>query len=439
MATPAELAELERGDGTWENIQVAALCEDAMVGIRGKEEEAYQRVEARLQFLERQLQDRLPQASDAQATDYASLERVNKAERRLELLEEEMGHVVVAIDRKADMETILTQAKAMQDALRKRRLEHQREELEKRLVAAISALKAEQETLFRSDMNAWALENQENAMQSEQVLLERALRQQEDALRAKDEEWKRCQQTQQYQLDTLREEIEGDVRLILTAGRGDIARDCSEAHNRIAFEQQKLREETEKVSSIAEKTAAEVAAALEAFESRVLDREQEMQRQATGETQRLLEDALQAQEAAKIREQRKWKQQQHLVTRKLAELDQMLQLIGRQLIQNTSQLQVVRNEQLVRNVQLDDDEFLLPYDADTDAEALAAVSQTPSLCQQHEEEHEAKETEQLTATLAEEDAARRSQHQKLQDELDKKLRDYRQVLEEAKPPQLQTE
>ncbi|RLN32722.1 hypothetical protein BBJ28_00001965 [Nothophytophthora sp. Chile5] len=421
MATPAELAELERGDGTWENIQVAVLYKDTMRG----------------------------------ATDYASLERVNKAERRLELLEEEMGHVAVAIDRKADTETILAQTKTMQDALRKRckktafdqevrvlhqRLEHQREELEKRLVAATSALKAEQEMLLRSEMDAWTLKNQENAMQSEQVLLERAQRQQEDTLRAKEEEWKRWQQTQQCQLDTLREEIEGDVRLILTAGRGDTARDCSEAHSRIAFEQQKLREETEKVSSIAEKSAAEVAAALEAFESRVLDREHEMQRQTTEETHRLLEDALQAQEVARTREQRKWKQQKHLVARKLAELDQMLQLIGRQLIQNTSQLQVVRNEQLVRNVQLDDDEFLLPYDADADADALTAVSQTPSLCQQQEEEHEAKETEQLTAALAEEDAARRSQHQKLQDKLDKKLRDYHQILqteEEAKPPQLQ--
>jgi hypothetical protein len=45
---------------------------------------------------------------------------ITKAERRLGLLEEEMGHVVAVVDQKADTEAVLEQGRALQEAIRKR-------------------------------------------------------------------------------------------------------------------------------------------------------------------------------------------------------------------------------------------------------------------------------------------------------------------------------
>ncbi|EGZ17818.1 hypothetical protein PHYSODRAFT_503055 [Phytophthora sojae] len=197
-------------------------------------------------------------------------------------------------------------------------------------------------------------------------------------------------------------EIKTEVRATIAADREDIARQCSEAHGRIDYQFRTQEESLERIRSEQHKLPADITAAIEDLNRRVLDREhqelEKMHTRLTEEMQLSIANAFKALEPAKDREQRKLRQHQHIVGRKLAELDQMMQLIGRQLIQNTSQLQVVRNEQLVHNFELD----LQNEDAGYDDDDLR------------------EDTSEFRT--------RQSQHQELQEQLDKKLRDYSQVL-----------
>ncbi|OWZ14312.1 hypothetical protein PHMEG_00012224 [Phytophthora megakarya] len=224
-------------------------------------------------------------------------------------------------------------------------------------------------------------------------------------------------------MDTFQEEIENKVRVTIAADREDVARQCSEAHGRMDYQFRTQDESLEKLrigqlelrefnaaaeSKRTQQTVADISAAVDALDHRVIDREHqkldEMHRQLVEEVQLMIGNELKALESAKDKEQRKLRQHQHVVGRKLAELDQMMQLIGRQLIQNTSQLQVVRNEQLAHDFHLD------LQDEDTAYE-----------------DNEPLHTAELLT--------RRSQHQELQEQLDQKLRDYSQVLD---PNQHQT-
>jgi hypothetical protein len=71
--------------------------------------------------LECQLHDQISNARCAPAAE-SVMEKayITKAERRLGLLEEEMGHVVAVVDQKADTEAVLEQGRALQEAIRKR-------------------------------------------------------------------------------------------------------------------------------------------------------------------------------------------------------------------------------------------------------------------------------------------------------------------------------
>ncbi|KAG7386236.1 hypothetical protein PHYPSEUDO_000557 [Phytophthora pseudosyringae] len=520
MATPTELAELERGGGAWENIQevlrfgvrslwqflagvddrvtelemaaatqkndsqrqqrhleaIAQTLNAMSEQLRLEQEEATnQQVETRLQLLECQLQDQLVKGRTATVDDDALAKScVAKVERRLELLEEEMGHVVTAIGQKADAEAMLAQGRSLEEAMRKRckkeafnqemlalqkRLHQQRQELEQELSTSLSDFRAAQDTIFQSEMENWAAKTQERACHSVQAILDQEIQKQGDSLGAMNIQMKLCceaLEAQQKRLDGFQVEIEKQVRLTIAADREEIARQCSDAHGRIDYqfrtqeeslervrvEQRGLREEiTRSVSQRAQQTIEDTVAAVEDLDRRVLDREhqelEKMHHQLTEEVQLTIASALKALEPAKDKEQRKSKQHQHVVGRKLAELDQMMQLMGRQLIQNTSQLQVVRNEQLVHNFQLDlqsedagysDDELLLQHDNIAEGTTLAEVSQTPVLPAPQTEARHSTEMTRIVHEDTSELLARRSQHQELQEQLDNKLRDYIQVL-----------
>ncbi|KAH7484796.1 hypothetical protein KRP22_005961 [Phytophthora ramorum] len=523
MATSTELSELERGDGVWENIQevlrfgfrglwkafagvdsrimeldkalaaqkndsqrqqqhLGAIAKTLSVMSEqlrlGQDEAANQQVEARLQNVEYQLRDQLVEGRRSVVDDStANKANIAKAERRLALLEDEMGRVVAAIDQKAEAEALVEQGRTLQEAIRRRckkeafdqevlglqnRLQQQRGELEKQLSASFLELKTAQETLLHSEMASWAAKTHENTVKSVQPMVGQATQQQTGTLRAINDEVQHCYEAltaQQKQMDEVQADIGKQVRSAIAADREDIARQCSEAHGRIDYQFRTQEEALERVRGEqrvlqeeiaatgrkrAEQTVTEMTAAVEALDRRVLDREhQELEKlhgQLTEEIQLTIANALKALEPAKDKEQRRLKQHQHVVARKLAELDQMMQLIGRQLVQNTSQLQVVRNEQLVHNLRsedpdYDDNELLLQYDSIAQSTVLAGVAPAPvSPGLQQADQIEAGPSEQTAATAQEDTAelqARRSQHQELQEQLDKKLHDYSQLLDSA--------
>ncbi|KAE9036275.1 hypothetical protein PR001_g8912 [Phytophthora rubi] len=526
MATPVELSELERGDGAWENIQVErsgshtecanwidsmwlwlwdwrelektvvarkleserqqqhleaiaqtlnAISEQLRVD---QEEEANQRHEERLQHLERQLHDHIVKdRSTAEDETVVSKTSIGKVERRLGLLEEEMGHVVSAIEQKADAQAVQTQGRTLQEAIRQRCeketfdqevaalhdwLKQQQHELGTQISTSISNFKSAQDSLLRSELESWSLKTQESVCHSMQDALDQDSKHQTEVLKGIDLQIKLCCESieaQQKRVDDFQVEVEKQVRATIAADREDVARQCSEAHGRIDYQfrtqegslerirsqQQELREEIVATGNKKyEQTAADIAAAIENFDRRVLDREhQELEKlhnRFTEELQLSIANALKALEPAKDREQRKLRQHQHIVGRKMAELDQMMQLIGRQLIQNTSQLQVVRSEQLVHNFQLDlenedagydDDDLVLHYDNIVE-NTLPNFPQAPvyPAPPQIDQVEAARSNE--TIGVEHEDTpelrTRRSQHQELQEQLDKKLRDYSQVL-----------
>ncbi|KAG1709074.1 hypothetical protein DVH05_022705 [Phytophthora capsici] len=495
MATPMELDELERGDGAWENIQevlrlgfrnlwnafagvddrVSELHKAVAVQTRDfrrqqqhleaiaqtlnamseqlrvtneQEEAAKQQLEARLQALECQIhnQMKIHPTEEKNPTKVS----ITKVERRLSLLEEELGHIVAAIDQKTDAEDMLQQRRSLEEAIHKRctkeafdqevlvlqeRLLRQRQEIEETLSTSTSAFQAQQEALLRLEMETWTTKAQELIRTS----LDQDNQRQREAVGSMNIQIKLCceaLEAQQKRLDDVKKEIQDQLCVTIAADREDVARQCREAHSRIDYQFQSQEDALEQIRvdqcGIREEIAATVSqsvqqmtAAVDELDRRVLDRQlQELKKlhhQLAEELQLTLANSLKASEAAKDKDLRKMRQHQHVVGRKMAELDQMLQLMGRQLIQNTSQLQVVRNEQLVHNFQTEDaaydDELLLRYD---DAIEEAKIAQIPP---------------QVNADRVEEDAellARRSQHQELQEQLDKKLRDYKQVLSSSK-------
>ncbi|ETL44947.1 hypothetical protein L916_04875 [Phytophthora nicotianae] len=499
MATPSELSELERGDGAWENIQevlrfgfrklwkvfagvdsrvkelenaVAIQKDDSLrqhqhleaiaktlnamsEQLRLEQEETTnQQIEARLQHLECQIQDQLAENHTGAVDNKA---RIAKIERRLDLIEEEMGHFVTAIEQKADAEGMLAQGRALEESIRKRckkeafdqevlkmqeRLLQQRQELENELSLSISDFRTAQETHFHSEMENWAGKIQESTLENVQTLFDHEIQKQGEAMGSLGIQIKLCcdaLEAQQRRMDDFQVEIDKKVRETLVADREEIALQCSEAHGQIDYQfrtqeavLERIRVQQEEIATSLSKrdqqTLDDINAAVENLDRRVLDREnqelEKLRHHFTEEIQLTIANALKALELAKDREQRKLKQHQHVVGRKLAELDQMMQLIGRQLIQNTSQLQVVRNEQLEYSLQSEDagysdDELLLPYD---DVADNVNLPRTPVLPAINETSHSS--TIQDAAELV----TRRSQHQELQGQLDKKLRDYSQVL-----------
>ncbi|KAL3667100.1 hypothetical protein V7S43_008042 [Phytophthora oleae] len=423
-----------------------------------QEESTKQQVEARLQQLECHIHDQMKEhtTTEENTPDKVS---ITKVERRLNLLEEELGHIVTAIDQKADADDVLEQRRSLEEAIRKRctkeafdhevlvlqeRLKHQRQELEKTFTTSTSAFKAQQEAFLHSEMETWTAKAQELSRTSLQVILDQETQRQREVVGTMDIQIKLCceaLEAQQKRLDDVKKEIQEQFCVTIAADREDVARQCSEAHSRIDFQFRsqeealdRIRDDRrgirEEITNAVSQSVQEATVAVDELDRRVLDRQlQELEKlhhQLTEEIQLTLANTLKASEAAKDKELRKMRQHQHVVGRKVAELDQMLQLMGRQLIQNTSQLQVVRNEQLVHNFQTEDagydDELLLQYDDAIEDVTLDEVAQTPP---------------QIKADLGQEDAellTRRSQHQELQQQLDKKLRDYSQVLGSSQQP-----
>lgn len=166
MATPTELDELERGDGAWENIQevlrfglrslwtALSGVDDRIKALEGalvvqkstsqrqkqhleaivqtlnvmseqlnieQEKVAKEQISMRLHDVERQLQDQTVKdrtaADDGNTTSNVAIAKI---ERRVHLLEEEMGHIVTAVDQKADAEAMREQQKTLEEAIRKR-------------------------------------------------------------------------------------------------------------------------------------------------------------------------------------------------------------------------------------------------------------------------------------------------------------------------------
>ncbi|GMF42105.1 unnamed protein product [Phytophthora fragariaefolia] len=331
------------------------------------------------------------------------------------------------------------------------------------ITTTIAHFKTTQEALLRSEMKTWSSKTQDEVCNSMQSILDRETKQQTEVLKGIDLQIKLCCEAiedQRKRMDVCQVEVEKQVRETIATNREDIARQCSEAHGRIDYqfrtqeetfarllgEQHTLREEFMATGSRkSEQIAAHIAAAIEELDRRILDREhqelEKMYHRSTEEVQLRIANAFKALEPAKVREQRKLRQHQHVVGRKLAELDQMLQLIGRQLIQNTSQLQVVRNEQLVHNFQFsvedegaeyDDDEFLLQYDSIGENGVLSEVPLTPAFSSPQLNDQNGIAISGNTLRVDREDTpelqARRFQHQELQQQLNRKLQDYSQVL-----------
>lgn len=520
MATPTELDELERGDGAWENIQevlrfglrslwtALSGVDDRIKALEGalvvqkstsqrqkqhleaivqtlnamseqlnieQEKVAKEQISMRLHDVERQLQDQTVKdrtaADDGNTTSNVAIAKI---ERRVHLLEEEMGHIVIAVDQKADAEAMREQQKTLEEAIRKRskkdafdqavltlqkQLELQRQDTQKELFLSISNAKAAQETLLHSTFQKWTAKTRETECENVQRALAQANQKQKTIMDSMHTQLAFCRkglEAQQKRTTDVCVESEKQVRAILAATREEIAHQCSEAHGRIDFqfrtqeevlaevrnEQHKLREDmTRNVDERNQQITSDIAGAIEALDRRVLERQHQeletVRHQIAGEVQPSVANALKALESAKDREKSRSKQHQNLVGRTLSELDQMLQLIGRQLIQNTSQLQVVRNEQLRHSLILDsqnedaeygDDDFLLQAENGADNTTLTgllstSISSTPlRRAKDFEIENESqKDTEEMLA--------RRLQHQKLQEKLSEKLRNYSQILQ----------
>lgn len=303
------------------------------------------------------------------------------------------------------------------------------------LSLSFSDFKSAQETHFRLEMENWATKTQEITQENVQTLFDQEIQRQGEVLGTIGAQIKLyCDalEAQQKRMDDFQLEINQQVREFLAADREEIARQCSEAHGRFDYQfctqeasMERIRVEQQEIaaslSTRTHQTTLDISAAVEGLDRRVLDREhqelEKLRQHVTEEVQLTIANALKALEPVKEREQRKLKQHQRVVERKVAELDQMMQLIGRQLIQNTSQLQVVRNEQLEYNLQVEDAGF---SDDDAVAEDSITVSQTPLIPAINDTASTLQDSAELLA--------RRSQHQELQQQLDKKLRDYSQVL-----------
>ncbi|CEG40919.1 uncharacterized protein PHALS_11095 [Plasmopara halstedii] len=497
MATPTEREELKRGNGAWENIQevlrfgLRSLWE-AITGVDGRvtalektlvaqrndlqrqqqhlediahtlnvmgerlrvyEKAAGEQIAMRLQNSECRLQGQFQRYRNPKDdVDYVPLTTL---ERRVCLLEEEIEHIVVAIDRKADFEV-------MEEAIRKhckkdereiltlqKRFEQHRHEVEKEVSLSISNAQAAQETLIHSALKNWAANTWKFEHNTVQEMLAEENLKQKEVLSTIHSQIKLCWgalEAQQKRMTDVCVDINKQVHDILAADRKEIAVLCSEAHGRIDFqfraqekglekvqhEQHKLREDVTQIFDMRiRQIATGNAAAVEALNRRVFDRQLQelstMRCQIVEEVQLTVASTLNALKSTKDREQRKVRHHQNLIERKLAELEQMMQLIGRQSIRNIPQLQVVRNEQLehavtthIHNEDEDNEDAFLFEDKNGAEHTIPILAQVPSSNLLTTNDSRQNITELLTT--------RRVQHRELQKQLDIKFSDYSEIL-----------
>ncbi|TMW62469.1 hypothetical protein Poli38472_005087 [Pythium oligandrum] len=137
-------------------------------------------------------------------------------------------------------------------------------------------------------------------------------------------------------------------------------------------------------------------------------------RQSRSEVHESIQDAISEWTRTK---DKKFRQQTHAIAERLGEMDQILKLVGKQLVQNTSHLQLLRNDQQHE------------YDA------LPPTYLRPMLKQndQTEDDNASEITEADVSVTPKEDALatteRIQQHEALQRTIEDKLRDYQEVLQ----------
>ncbi|KAJ0409931.1 hypothetical protein P43SY_005825 [Pythium insidiosum] len=399
VATAAlETAELQRGDGAWENIQDVlrsaflalqqdaarhaerlALCEQRVMDLgdncAGKVElqrfsQQTQHVEALARAvgaLSDELRDLVQredarneqhatwaktfavQLSDAEtrmvqriaAVEDALRSSLAKLERRLALVDEELGHLAVAVDSKADVESVQsslqTHRKTTDDALKQRcrkaafdrevlrvhqllrshqtALVEQHEALQRQLSDELVGVRAQLSTLEAS--TASRLQAEPSALRAE--LAARV----DDAARQQQAATDDVRVLLQLETAQTRGACRDALAQALEDARQSSAKERGEASQALALLQQRLA---------ALQSDVEVASRdwRDALETQL----RAQTTQAKTELEAAIEDWTRARE-------RRLRQQLHAVAARLSEMDQVLKLAGQQLVQNTSQLQLL--------------------------------------------------------------------------------------------------
>ncbi|GLD99242.1 hypothetical protein PINS_up007960 [Pythium insidiosum] len=493
VATAAlETSELQRGDGAWENIQDVlrsaflalqrdslrhaqrlSVCEQRVMDLgdncAGKVElqrfaqqtqhvdalaravnalsdelrDLAQREDARHEQ-QKQWSASLPEAIALQLRDAETrvLQRVDaienelraslsKLERRLALVDQELGHLAIAVDGKADVESVQqslqTHRKLTDDALKQR---CRKAAFDREVLRVHQLLRSHQTTL---------VEQHETLQQQLRDDLERL---RSECLSPSPATLQSQLETLQSQLETLREELTrqqqtatDDVRVLLQLETAQTRGACREAMAKAMDDVQQrsatqasetsktleelrqqlttLRLETSDATAKATEAATNAAASAAAAAASI-DERQTLLLEQMAQTKRELEAALG--DWTRTRE-RKLRQQLSAVAARLSEMDQVLKLAGQQLVQNTSQLQLLWSEW-----------------QRAPAPSALAMGEKSSVNAQ-EEENEEEEEEQQQQQQQEHKRKKSEDAAALRDLVEAKLREYDKVLEPARDAQ----
>lgn len=183
--------------------------------------------------------------------------------------------------------------------------------------------------------------------------------------------------------------------------------------------------------------ASTAAVAQQELEQRVDASAQTLQAQITAEIERVTLAV-----AKRAKEKRVAQQQMSVLSDKLSELDQIVKLVGKQLIQNTSQLQLVRREQQFaqRQVRAAEDLALVAHETlllgesgereDDDGsrdEVPPKTAPRASRSSSSNDTHDDNNQETVSSHRTDELQRLRTQHETLRDLIHGKLRDYQSV------------
>lgn len=198
----------------------------------------------------------------------------------------------------------------------------------------------------------------------------------------------------------------------------------SEAIARLQHEQRSLKSASDDLKA----QVASASAALHSVEQRLLARAQdqthELRSQLRGDIERLVSEG----SKRTVKDSKLVKRQLDSVDEKLDELDQIVKLVGKQLIQNTSQLQRLRDDrrQIRMAALLAPESLLLDDTSGEPEEARRDKTETETATKTQQQQQETDDE------LPDDTALRelRSQHATLRDAIQDKLRHYQEILQQ---------
>lgn len=265
-------------------------------------------------------------------------------------------------------------------------------------------------------------------------------------LTAARDELLQVQHSQQLRLcdeqDAARHQMKEELEHQLLAWKESVSSDWVELQEQVNAGKRKLevvdqlQNDHAMLQGVADEFKNDLATSLDALEQRWQiysgAKMEELHVQISDEVQQLL-----VLDTAKRSTDRKLKQQIQVFREKLVELDQMVKLVGKQLIQNTSQLQLLRREQhtqrqlqMVEELAVYGQENLLisaSEDLEEGHQQNDHGSVQPNSSRNHHTAAAAKEEEETEEGVMLE---LRSQHQHLKHAIQDKLRHYQEVLQQ---------